>query len=137
MTHSDLDRPDLSPDDAAFVRRVVELSKAPEQTVQRRTVFQAKLNWSLNTRRRAVRWPALVGALATAATMFFVFRAGMNDPVGGEPAAGVRAVVPQLTAAQSGLGPTPVEALFLLSREAEEADLPGDYLAIENLMFGG
>jgi ferric-dicitrate binding protein FerR (iron transport regulator) len=134
MTARDRERPDLAPDDAAFVRRLAELSAAPEASPARRAAFQAELDRRL-ARRRGVGWSLLAGAVAAGAALAVLLRAGDGPPAPADGTVTARAEA----AAVRGQTATPEEALLSLTSESAadpDVSLPNDYVAIATLLLG-
>lgn len=136
MKHPDPDRPDPTPDDEAFVRKVAGLYSPPELSAARRSAFDARLGERLAHRRRWSWGPVLAGTAAVFALALLLLLAG-EAPRPGEG--------PESLTAQ-GSAPRPVriqttaeEAILALTASATpvEEELPEDYEAIENLFLDG
>ncbi|MEM7413640.1 MAG: hypothetical protein AAF430_25635 [Myxococcota bacterium] len=146
MTTRNADRPELSPRDAAFVREIESLTRAPEMTAAQRVAFSEDVDRRVAARRSAGWLPALAGMVAVGAAVALALFAGpdarppsddIESPRVAEttPAPRVIETAPATT--------TPVEALLSLA-EAEESDLPSDddtlpddYAAIASLILDG
>lgn len=117
----DRDRPDLSPEDRIFVRRIAEGYAPPRMPAARRVAFQEALDARLD--RLRTPWRPLVGAASAAALALWLAFPATFAP---EPL---------------GVASRPGEAealLTLLDDQPEpEVDLPPDYLAIESLFLNG
>ena len=137
MTHSNPDRPDPTPDDEAFVRKVAGLYSPPELSAARRSAFDARLGERLAHRRRWAWGPVLAGTAVVFALTLIILRAGEVPRPGEGPK--------QLTAQGSGPRPARIEttaeeailALTTASAAPVEEELPEDYEAIENLFLDG
>jgi len=140
MMPTEPDRPILPPEEAVLVRRIAELSRAPELDASQRVRLQADLDRRLARRRRRLVRPLWAGALATGLAAFAWVRLGSvesMDPVAmrvdREPVAEAagRPVDPAVGASAQAL-------LSLMNDDAQsvETDLPDDYAAIGSLLLG-
>jgi hypothetical protein len=129
MTQRDDERPALSGEDEALVRRVADVYAAPALTAAQRARFDAGLERRLhNTASRRRGW---LIALATGMAALYFVSEHASAPTRG--ATGRAALEPVATAA------SPEEVILAVATEpvadAEDA-LPEDYRAISYLVLG-
>ncbi len=145
MTPNDDDRPELSSEDARFVRRIAEAWAPPEPTAARRARFDARLAERLARRRSPRRALVLAATLAAAALVVLVRVGGETGRTGvtEKPKApqGI-ASAPPIAPAESA---TAEETLIALASDRALASavagsdrdeaLPEDYQAIASLLY--
>jgi hypothetical protein len=132
MTGPLSDRPDLTPEEGAFVRSIASFYTAPQPSAAERVAFNAKLEQRVARRRTAWRRaPAFAGAAVVAALGVFVLaRATVVTPRPGE-------ISSSFASAASTTAESAILALATDSPEEPEEALPEDYLAIEDVFLGG
>lgn len=129
---ADREHEGLTPDEAAFVRRLAAAAEPPPMTPARRAAFDRRLEQRLaRPRWRPVLLPA---ALAAAAVLLLFGLRGAFDRV-------ETPRVAELPAAVADADEVDFEAaLFALAADSFDEDdttLPEDYLAIEDELLGG
>jgi len=133
----DPEQPEPSENEAGFIRRLAELSQAPEADAARRVAFQAELDRRLARRPRRFVLPALAGALATAAALALSLGADGVRPADAQRRTGIEANMSRIAPVQPR-ATTSVEALLALASEGDDttdASLPDDYIAIASLFL--
>jgi hypothetical protein len=130
MTAPDSDRPNLNRDEEAFVRKLATSYTAPPLSPRERTDFHARLERRIGRPRALERWPLFAGGAAATALALFVFaRVGTVTPPASEDR--MAADVASSTTAENV-----ILALVDESAGEPEAELPDDYLAIEEVFLG-
>lgn len=154
MTPTDRDRPALSPpalspQDAALVRRISELSNAPEHTAAERVAFQAELDRRVARRPRRFSNPVWAGAIAVGFAAIVLIRLGAGGPADptaapthdssvGSAVSSVTSVELGSTSSDAEFGSSAEALLSLLSEDvqSDDDDLPAEYAAINSLLLG-
>lgn len=134
MSPTTPERPDLTPEEERFVRRVADVYQSPPLSPARRVAFGRALEERVARAQRRRGGPALVAGAVVAASALLLF-AVMRSPEG-EPAPRVALG----ETAGAGATATPEEAILALATESvadRDASLPDDYAAIESLFLGG
>ena len=132
MSDTDLDREELSAEDAALVRLVDEAWRAPRMSAARRVAFQERLDERVATRNRQDRVRRLAGLGAVAAAL------GALGVVALVPHGGIPLWTPAPTAETARLAAADRgDAILSLTVDdgltSEESDLPDEYAAIASL----
>ncbi len=137
MTHPNPYRPDPTPDDEAFVRKVAGLYDPPELSEARRSAFDARLEERLSHRRGWSWKPVLAGVAVFLAVALLLLRAGEAPRTGASPEglAAQRPVAPVERAETTA--EDAILALTTVTAASAEEDLPEEYVAIETLFLGG
>jgi hypothetical protein len=124
--------PKLSRDEEAFVRKLADSYVAPELSPHERASFHADLERRIARRRAVQRWrPVFAGAAVAAALAVFVFARG-GDVV--PPT--TRVDRPEVASRTSTTAENVILAMAIESPSDQEAELPDDYLAIEDVLLG-
>jgi hypothetical protein len=131
MTTPTSDRPSLNRDEEVFVRKLAESYVAPELSPNERAAFHAGLERRLSRRRIAERWrPLLAGAAVAAGLAVFVLARGSDVAA---PTAADRQVAASRTTTTAE---NVILAMTTESAGEREAELPDDYLAIQDVLLG-
>jgi anti-sigma factor RsiW len=131
MTNPSSDRPNLSRDEEAFVRKLADSYVAPELSPNERAAFHVALEQRLARRRAVQHWrPVLAGgAVAAALAVLVLARGGDVAPPAAE---NQRVVARKSSTTAEGV----ILAMATESPSEQEAELPEDYLAIEDVLLG-
>jgi hypothetical protein len=126
------DRPSLTHEEEAFVRKLAGAYVAPELSPPERAAFHAGLERRITRRRTAVLWrPVFAGTAVAVALAVIVFaRAGTVAPPSAQTPAATNGVAASTTAENVIL------ALATESADEREVELPDDYLAIAGVFLG-